>query len=133
MFTHSQKGPKVLAALAMSMFLVAGIFGISHAMNMDSNGQMSGCPFMGVATVCNMSPLEHVAAWQSMFTSTSSENTLSLLLSVLLVAVSILFVLSEGIFPKIRPPLLCRPHRFSLFRHSLQEAFSNGILNSKAY
>jgi flagellar biosynthesis protein FlhB len=134
MFMYSKKNLKALTALATSIFLMAGIFGLSHAgMTMEPDGSMSGCPFMGATAVCNMSPLEHVAAWQSMFTATTSENTLAALLFLILAAISVVLVLGEHIFPEVRGPLFYRPPRFSFFRHSLQEAFSNGILNSRAY
>ena len=83
-----------------------------------------------------MSPLEHAFTLQNMLTAIPFSGIFALFIA-LLVSLSIipLVPLPWGISfkllePHIRPP--ARKDRF-ISRHSLQDAFSNGILNSKAF
>lgn len=118
-------------------FLVAGTFGMANAgMSMSTDGHMSGCPLMGVPALCHMSPLEHAFTLQNMLTAIPFSGIFTLLISILL-AFSIAFLaplvwlnLAVLFEPIVRPPS-SRDRLIS--RHALQEAFSNGILNSKAF
>ena len=119
--------------LGLGAFLFLNLFGLSSfGMSMSSDGHMSECPFMGVTAVCQMSPSEHISAWQHMFTATTTENTLALLL-LICAAVIFAYCLNRQLYPEIRASLLSQPPDPSFFKSPLQEAFSNGILNSKAY
>ncbi len=100
---------------------------------MGPDGHMAGCPFMEMTAVCQMSPFEHIAAWQNMFTATANESALATLLLLLFAAIVFVRSLYRSFSPEIRALSFYRPPKFFLFRHSLQEAFSNGVLNSKAY
>ena len=117
-------------------FLLATSFGASYfSMHVSSDGNMSGCPLMGVPALCHMSPLEHALTLQDMLTAIPLSNLFALLVAILLALTITLVaplcknlgILSE---PILRPPT--RRDRF-VSRHSLQEAFSNGILNTKAF
>ncbi|HZT35461.1 MAG TPA: hypothetical protein VFA15_06055, partial [Nitrososphaera sp.] len=67
-------------------FISLGPFGLSHAMMAMGSAPDSNCPFMpGVTVLCKMGPLEHLAAWQSMFASLPSQNSAFLLLVTLCV------------------------------------------------
>ena len=130
----------VLLTLGLVAFLMIGFFGFSHssmAMGEDGNMTMSNCPFMsGQAAVCNMDPLEHIAAWQSMFTSIPSQTGSTLIL-MLLAALALAFLWTH----LWRPPIDCTytPSRFFVRRDyippvsPLQELFSSGILNPKLF
>ncbi len=116
--------------------LLATSFGASYfPMHVGTDGKMSGCPLMGVPALCHMNPLEHAFTLQNMLTAVPFSGIFALLVSILLaLAITLVAPLckSLGILsePILRPPT--RRDRF-VSRHSLQEAFSGGILNTKAF
>jgi hypothetical protein len=132
---------KVVLVLGLMAFLSLGIFGMSHStMSMEPDGSMTmtNCPLMtGQAVVCNMNPLEHIAAWQNMFTTTLQQNG-SDVLTLLLVALALTLIWARSLWPRLKQDL--QP-RFSIIWHRkeilppslLQELFSNGILNPKLF
>jgi len=131
---------KMVLVLGLAAFLFFGIFGVSHStMNMgpDGNMTMSNCPFMsGQAVVCNMNPLEHISAWQSMFVTILQQNSSDLLV-LLLAALALTLVWTRLLRPKFEPEpqlafaIACREHY--LPPPLLQELFSSGILNPKLF
>ncbi len=136
----SQNLTKLLLIFSIAAFLLISFLGVGHlGMNMDSLGQeMPGCSVMGMATVCQMNPLEHIAAWQSMFVSVSPKGisgTLAFFLAFLLFAFSAKSFWSVGLasffFNQKTTSILRRV--ISIIRNPLQEAFSNGILNPKIF
>ena len=130
---------KTIFTLGVVAFLLMGVFGLSHAgMTMDADGHMTmdTCPFMSGMGICTMSPLEHVAMWQSMFTSTSHE--LNQILVVLVLMISVLGIAwIRYVFPP--PRELVRQRTYYSYREHvpvitvLQELFSSGILNPKLF
>ncbi|MEK7151839.1 MAG: hypothetical protein AAB773_00220 [Patescibacteria group bacterium] len=136
----SQNLTKFLLFFGIIAFLLVGFIGANHlGMNMGSLGQeMSGCSVMGMTTVCQMNPLEHIAAWQNMFVSVSPKGTfdaLVLFLAFLLFAFSVKDFWSAGLASffsdQKTTPILRRT--ISIIRNPLAEAFSNGILNPKIF
>ncbi|MHB1163225.1 MAG: hypothetical protein ACYCZZ_01725 [Minisyncoccota bacterium] len=125
----------VLASIAV--FLFVGAFGVAEtAMTMGSDGHMAGCPLMGIPALCHMSPLEHASALQNMFAAIPFAGVLLFLVSLLLTLVGIpLFRSTWQIVRAFFWPIHAPPLRTSTYisQHSLQDAFSNGILHSKAY
>ena len=134
------KTGKTLLVLGFVAFLLLGFFGPFHAnmaMGEDGNMTMSNCPFMsGQAVVCNMDPLEHIAAWQNMFTSIPQQGGLFLILMLL---ASLALVL---LWTHLRRPSIDHTHTSTKFlvrrdymppASPLQELFSNGILNPKLF
>lgn len=103
-------------------------------MNMQSDGAMDSCPFTLGSSVCNMTPLEHVGAFQTLFTSTATQYTHFLLLILASAAFLIpVFVKANGP-PKLhhaRRPIHNR--RDTPFSNPLQELYSSGILNPKTF
>lgn len=128
-------------SLAVFVFLSVSFLGLSHAnmpMGEDGNMTMSNCPFMsGQAVVCNMDPLEHIAAWQNMFTSIPQQDIATLLL-ILLASLALVFIWTRQ---RRRIPITdslstlgrVRAKEYIPIANSLQELFSNGILNPKLY
>jgi hypothetical protein len=126
--------------LGVFTFLSVGFLGLSHAdMTMGPNGQMSSnCPFMpGMASLCQMNPLEHIAAWQNMFTAVPSQNDVLLLLaSLLALALGALCITRYGTAP---PKVFASQSSFVYYKRyipivsPLREAFSNGILHPKLF
>ena len=128
---------KIIVVAALLAFLLFGSAGAMHfGMNMGANGKMAPCPFSGEGAICTMNPLEHIAAWQSAFTTTV-QNERDIVL--LLIALTLLFTVGfwRELFTKRDLCSLQRWH--SVLREELnildplQEAFSRGILHSKAY
>jgi hypothetical protein len=84
-----------------------------------------------------MNPLEHIAAWQSMFVTTLQQNG-SDLLALLLAALALAFVWTRLLWPKLEPepaPVFSsiRRREISLPSPLFQELFSSGILNPKVF
>ena len=128
--TFSKNSFLTLLLVLAFMMNMGGVFSAEMTMK---DGMMTPCPFMGVASLCNMTPLEHVSQWQQMFTTTSQEFATTALLSLLSLVVVFSFVnfLSK---PKRTPVRLVSRYRYrERIFDPLQVAFARGILNSKAY
>lgn len=126
--------------ILLAFFFLASYFGaVTIHTNMDSDGTMSGCAMPGMATLCKMDPLEHIATWQSMFTAVPSQNdTLLLLTSLLALALGALFLTRRSAAPPKTAPASQQKLFLYYKRHipvanPLQEAFSNGILHPKIF
>lgn len=101
---------------------------------MDKQGNMPGCPYMNGVAVCKMNPLQHVAAWQSMFTALPSSSDLMALL--LLVLLAIVFIRVVRTVHTVEAALLYNQrfkYRSHVAHHVLQEAFAKGVLNTKTF
>ncbi len=138
MVISSKNVADVFLVLGLMAFLFLGIFGMSHStmgMGPDGSMAMTNCPFMtGQAVVCNMNPLEHIAAWQSMFTSTLAQNGS---MFILLFLAALALVWTRSLWP---PPEKALGSTFRILHREehlppslLQELFSSGILNPKVF
>mgnify|MGYP001559799056 CR=1 FL=1 len=118
----------------ISLMIVAVVFVIATGASlslhdMAEDGQMTGCPIMGMPVICNMNAQEHITAWQSMFSAIPTQVLLLLIL---------LLVVGRLIFRYLiyKPPELFRyrfKERSSLIIGHLQEAFASGLIHSKAH
>lgn len=136
----SQNLTKFLLIFGIVAFLLVGFFGGGLlGIHMGSPEQeVSGCHVMGMTTVCQMNPLEHIAAWQSMFVSllpNSMRDTFALLLVFLLFVFSAKSSLGVHLFTRPSDQKIIRISKrvISIIRNPLAEAFSNGILNPKIF
>lgn len=133
----SQKPAKSILFFGIIAFLLVGFLGLGHfGININSDGVMSNCPAMGMISVCQMNPLEHILAWQGMFAFTPNQNNiLAALLLLLAIALGILRTRQRHVVSlyKIFTPKRRYGQSHSLWRTSLQEAFSNGILHPKIF
>ena len=125
---------KQLAGLILLTFLASMILGaVLTSEMMMHDGMMEPCPFMGVPSLCNMSPLEHVSAWQHMFIATLQPYLSSFLLLLLSLLLAPAF---SNIALQLKPPRIKFAFR-TRYRERifdpLQSAFSRGILNTKIY
>jgi lipoprotein signal peptidase len=117
--------------------LLVGPFGIPR-FGIDTllNGQMVLCPFMHGGSVCNMTPLEHAGAAHSMFNVLPSGRDSFLTLLFLLTSVFLVIFLVQKKFCSLAR-LVSRifiPHDdYRLPYRPLQEAFSNGLIHSRAF
>lgn len=128
---------RAIAVFVLAAFTLVGGFGVLHVgMDMDVGGSMSACPFIGMTALCQMTPLEHIEAWQGMFTSLPWSAGAAALAFVLLVLLGL--VSAAGV--RIRPvrtayqALRClRRWEYVPPANLLQELFSNGIYNPKYF
>lgn len=131
-------GLTVVFCLILALSLLAGFMGLPHfGMDMGSDAQMSFCPMMLGPAICNMSPVQHIASLQDMFTNIPQNTAFLafLLLSTMSVAIAWLWtrlLLSASLEeraqssgPRISTDVLPVPF--------LQELFSDGILNPKLF
>jgi hypothetical protein len=70
----------LLSVLLLAVFVSATSAGcfLSSDMSMK-DGKMAPCPYMGMTAVCNMTPFEHITAWQSAFAAIPVETAMMLL------------------------------------------------------
>ena len=115
-----------------------GLF--NFGMTMGADGHMSGCPFMGTTAVCQMTPLEHISAWQNMFTATVTQNSdqfiiLMSLFGLTFIAIAALRLMFDSCVALLESRQKLYAKRLPAFSltNPLQEAFSQGILNPKLY
>ena len=129
-----QKRILVLGAIA---FVAVGLLSFTNfGMSTNADGQMLGCPFMGIPTLCQMNHLDHAFALQNMLVAVPFSGIFTLLISILLVLSLVLLApVFLSIVVNLFEPLLHPPRRTSRLvpRNTLQEAFSNGLLNSRAF
>ena len=137
----SKKFARFLLVFALIAFLLVAFFGISQSMGMgkQNNGKMDGCIFTGKVEICTMTFSEHISHWQSLFTATTPQNSLALVLLILLAVVFVviaifkrnLLLLFNYYTARWRFYVRNNPE-LSLF-DPIKEAFSQGILNPKIY
>lgn len=130
-------GMTAVLCLVIALAFAMGFTGLPHiGMDMESGVEMSFCPMMLGPAICTMSPIQHIASWQNIFTGIPQNTALlvSLILSALSMAISWLwtrlwhFSLEERAQPYGRHPSTdAVPTPF------LQELFSSGILNPKVF
>lgn len=125
---------KIAVTLGIVAFLLVGSFGMSHiGMTTQMDGMMSDCPFTPGVAICEMSPLQMIAASQGLLNLPQQKD----LASILLLLLSAALVLA--VFKPLLPPRLALLHatvprrEYLPFSNPLQELFSNGILNPKLY
>ncbi len=134
---------KIIFAIIILVFLTFSIFGLIASMNsmrMDSNGlgTMNDCFFGLQGHVCNMTLAQHISIWQGI-SAMSLQNVVSLdLLMLGIMAILLVATLGRNLFFESRK-LTLQYHLYTkqnlhiLPLNYLQEAFSQGILNSKIY
>ncbi len=132
---------KALFVSGLVVLFLFSFFGIAHSsmsMGEDGNMTMSNCPFMsGQAAVCNMNPLEHIAAWQGMFMSIPQQAGSNLIV-LLLTAIALSFLWIINLWRPSINHTYSSNHFFVRkdyipLASQLQELFSSGILNPKIY
>lgn len=129
---NSLFGKSTVLGLFLGGILAMSLVSSFSAYMLMSDVDMHDCPFMGIVSLCDMSPLNHIAQWKQMFAATSQQFATTTLLLLLAFATFWLFL--EHLQPPKRQSVL-RPrykYRERIF-DPLQLAFARGILNSKAY
>ena len=129
-----------LIPFAMVMSLLVGTLGLPHfGMPMMTMGHaiMEECLLPGTATPCTMTPLEHIASWQGMFTSIPALSFAgTTLLLIFLASLAGLVWARQVLAPPLAPQTISsfvRKRDYVPLHSPLQEFFSNGILNPKLH
>lgn len=126
---------QIMSLVLLAFVATMTVGGFLSADMMMKDGMMNPCPFMdNTASICNMTPLEHVSQWQQMFTTTLQDSVTTALLLLLSLVAVFTFV---SVLPRPKRP----PARQSFARYRYRErifdplrwAFSRGILNPKLY
>ena len=119
--------------IILAFFLVLNIgLGFSAHMVMDDHGT-GPCPYMGIASLCTMNPLQHLSEWQSMFSTPLKESTT--LLFLLSLSVVLVWLFNQYL---LKPPrtfsqvFFSHKHKEKVF-NQLELAFARGLIHSKAY
>ncbi len=140
MFNKNQRLGTTLFSLGLIALLFMSVVGLPHlgmstSMEADGNMTMTDCYMPGMTTLCNMSPLEHIASWQAMFTSITTKSfTLSLFLLVLAAVVGFIWIKQVHSPPReLRSSTLLLGRGYIPSATPLQELFSSGILNPKLF
>lgn len=126
-------GMKAVIAAVLVLLVLYGVLGAVH-MNPLGEGLAGGCPFMPGVNLCDMTPLAHLAAWQDSFVALTAQSVGSL--PALILALAALFLTLVFSAFSLTPFLTLQPIRIVApqpARRSLQEAFSDGILNPKIF
>lgn len=123
------------------IFALAGMFGAHFSMLQDERGNMGDCPFMDHdATICQMTIIAHIQAWQMMITAIPQKIIGSLAMLLLFSAIMACTALIAYLYRRLLILALCALFKLSIqryqylsFLHHLKEAFSQGILNPRIY
>jgi len=137
----SGKYRTVFVSVALVLFLAVSIASMTAiGSGMGPIGvEASHCPLMpGMSSLCQMNPLEHIAAWQSMFAAIPKQYDMLASLLLLLVASFAIgtFLMRRVAYP---PPMFTARQKLTYrqsnipFTDSLREALADGILHPKVY
>ncbi len=128
---------KVVCGFFLLSLLGSFVFVYLHVQGMTNlNMPMFGCPLMDdTAVVCNMNPIEHIEAWQHMFTALPQIGAILLMALIVALAFSLHRLLpwlwlSSTLYRFKR--VTGGVPRYRIQNH-LQELFSQGILNPKLF
>lgn len=137
MYFSSRKIANTIFVIGVIAFFFVGFLGVTNfGMDMGMSGMMFHCPFANGMSLCDMSPFEHMATWQSMFTSLPRQQDIGSLFLLLLVCF-LLFAWKRYRYPPsknlVRQFLYVRYKEYIPLGNFLQEAFSKGILNPKLF
>jgi len=102
---------------------------------MSDHGHRHGCPFMGMTTICEMSPLEHIAAWQSTYATIILQDTVTAIIYALILwfAWTVFFRGKPFFIPTSVSVRRIDQIPSSLFSRALKEALMRGIVHPKVY
>ena len=127
-----------MSAMDMNMGMNNGMHGAIKTGETPETGQAGHtgmpCPFLGNA-LCAMSPQEHVVAAASMLTMIVPLLNATIQVLLLIFSIASTFLLFGRAYapPQNAVSYAILSRRRYPLRNALQEAFSNGILNPKAF
>lgn len=125
----------ILLIVLLSFIMMMNVGGALSNQIMMEEGMMADCPYMGVAAICTMTPLQHFSEWQQMFTATAQSMTLMSVLLLLALTAAL-----SGLFRHIAVPNTLiefrARHRYRYRENifdSLRLALARGIIHTKVY
>lgn len=122
-----------LVAISLFPLLFTMTVGVLVSSDMTmKDGSMHTCPYMGVAALCSMSPLEHLSEWQSLFSATNEKLAVPALLSIIALAV-FWHRMARSVVPRYIDVRTSRYRYRERVFDFLKLAFARGILNPKLY
>jgi hypothetical protein len=123
----------IFTIITITLFVAAATLGIQMTMA-DNHGNMTPCPLMnGLSSICPMNIIQHMAAWQLLFSATMP-TTIVLLLALMLLLVGFSSINSKEDFSATAEfSNIKRRNSTPLFFNPLRLAFSKGILHTKIY
>lgn len=125
-----------LMPLACLAFFVAASFGVMHiGMKTDDHGHMHGCPFMGMTAICDMTPFQHMSAWQSTYATIVLKDTFTALVYALVLCFALRILFGIKLFYIRETVPIRRYEHAELLLHSraLKIALMRGIVHPKVY
>lgn len=128
---------KIALTLVIALILISAFLGVFHSAGSTTmTGQPGTCPFMPGVVICNMTPMQHIAAAQSLFNALPFHTDFaSLLLALLAALIGFLPFLRRTFALQLETVrhVLATTLVHTSPRFALQEAYSRGILNSKLF
>jgi hypothetical protein len=130
-------GKKTAFAFLIALFLMVNIGGFFAAENMMTMGEGSthSCPFMDVPSLCSMSPLDHLVAWQEMLAATTEQA--SIVVFSLLLALAVVFIgytcRDFALLIRVAIPISRNKRETGRFFDPLRLAFARGVIHSKEF
>ncbi len=125
-------GKRTVFAVLIAVVIVMSVGGVLTADMMAEESMGHHCPFMGIPSLCAMSPLTHLSQWQQMFATTLQEvSVLSLLL--LFAAVILSNFLLHLTLPRRARVHIPRRRNKTKVRDRLHLALARGTIHSKAF
>lgn len=122
-----------LLVVLVSFILMMNVGGALSNEIMMEEGMMADCPYMGIAALCTMTPLQHFSEWQQMFAATAQHaTTLSFLALLALVAALLGTYIARLAQKPVTLFLHRRRYRETVF-DSLRLALARGIVHTKVY
>lgn len=131
-FSLTQRRAIVIFALLVAVVCFSGFLHLG--VDRVGGGTASCSALMGQVFICKMHPLEHISAWQTMFTSVVVQDV-TMLLYLLLAAL----LLARVIIALAYHPALAAPHSHALHRECiparthLSYALARGIVHPKIF
>ena len=124
----------IFVVFILALFATLALAGAHTTMITNGHGNMLPCPLMNnTGSLCQMSIMQHLAAWQSLFIAIIP-NVIILFLVLTLFSISFLYKqLGNVSIERARLLSLKNCNTVSLFFDPLRVAFSKGILHSKRY
>ncbi len=124
---------KALRILSASLTIAVLVLGMTHfSIGRHISGSVTNCPFaLGHSSMCSMSSMDHVQAWQNTIVNIPLKDVLIQILLLLAFGGLLKYIslLSTHTSHKNK---LSYSHSITFF-NPLREAFARGILNPKIY
>ena len=123
------KTKKNLSLLLVVVFIFS--FNAGVAVHMDDDGDMTGCPFMGMDAICQMGLFEHIRIFQGMFVGIPAKSiSFATALFLAIVSLAITFRINA---PPSRIRFLVKENLRLLNFNRILLALSDGIVQPKLY